>query len=203
MLWLPVKCANCADPDFQAAMQVICDCSNHIILDLIIATGSTGIFFSSCFILCLKIAWLALKTTFSTRKLNAQHYLYGFSMYLYPAFLLMWLFLCIVHVLQQRLPFWFCFLRWRHLRRVFFCKGLPACRSSWWGPAVRIMSELCILPSTVSLARWERSPACVAWHSYTASSANSAESICKLCSPDSGSPIKEYRAQPAWSQHRE
>lgn len=34
MLWLTVKCANCADPDFQATTQVICDCSNHIILDV-------------------------------------------------------------------------------------------------------------------------------------------------------------------------
>ncbi|TNN62986.1 hypothetical protein EYF80_026795 [Liparis tanakae] len=30
------------------------------------------------------------------------------------------------------------------------------------GLAVRIMRELSILPSTVSLARWERNPACVA-----------------------------------------
>lgn len=34
MLWLTVKCANCADLDFQATTQVICDCSNHIILDV-------------------------------------------------------------------------------------------------------------------------------------------------------------------------
>lgn len=34
MLWLTVKCANGADPDFQVTMQVICDCSNHIILDV-------------------------------------------------------------------------------------------------------------------------------------------------------------------------
>lgn len=32
MLWLTVKCANYAD--FQATTQVICDCSNHITLDV-------------------------------------------------------------------------------------------------------------------------------------------------------------------------
>lgn len=34
MLWLTAKCANGADPDFRAATQVICDCSNHIIQDV-------------------------------------------------------------------------------------------------------------------------------------------------------------------------
>lgn len=30
---LTAKCANSAEPDFQATMQVIYDCSNHIIID--------------------------------------------------------------------------------------------------------------------------------------------------------------------------
>lgn len=34
MLWLTVKCANGADPDFRATARVICDCSNHITLDI-------------------------------------------------------------------------------------------------------------------------------------------------------------------------
>lgn len=34
MLQLPVKCANCANADFQAAVQVIYDYSNHIIQDI-------------------------------------------------------------------------------------------------------------------------------------------------------------------------
>lgn len=217
MLWLTVKCANCADPDFQATTQLICDCSNHIILDVHSLDyrywEQRGFLFFlslSSWISRLSLAWFEFyfqdMNFYQETRFTMGLSLSGDKRWFYELQITWRVFWCIFFYLW-RVGFWmwlsfvYCtcvMCIFVYMLLCFAMKTLPwlfPCAASLQalarGLAVRIMHELCISPSTVSLARWERSAACVAWHSYTASSANSAKSISKLCSPDSGSPIKE------------